>query len=115
MLEARDVTDAVLAGHSMGGMTIMALATYRPEVLAARARAIVLVATAAADMSVGSARADRLAARLIGSPLVARALRSPERTSLRAGRLRRRSACRPTWTSPAPCSPTVIPACGPGS
>ncbi len=76
VLSAREVTDAVLAGHSMGGMTIMALATHRSEVLAQRGRAVVLVATAAADMSVGSARADLLAARFIGSPLVARTLRS---------------------------------------
>ena len=46
VLEARDVNGAVLAGHSMGGMTIMSLATHRPEVLSARARALVLVATA---------------------------------------------------------------------
>ncbi len=77
VLQAREVTDAVLAGHSMGGMTIMALATHRPEVLGRRARAIVHVATAAADMSLGSARVDLLAARLAGSPLVSRTLRSP--------------------------------------
>ena len=77
VLAARDVDDAVLAGHSMGGMTIMALATHRPEVLAARARAIVLVATAAADLGSGSLRAEWLAANFIASPAVSLALRSP--------------------------------------
>jgi non-heme chloroperoxidase len=77
VLSARDVDDAVLAGHSMGGMTIMALATYRPEVLQQRGRALVLVATAAASFSTGPIRAERVAAGLIASPVVARALRSP--------------------------------------
>ena len=77
VLEARDISDAVLAGHSMGGMSIMALATHRPEVLAQRGRALVLVATAAADMSAGSAQIDRFAAGLMASPLVSRALRTP--------------------------------------
>lgn len=77
VLAARDVEDAVLAGHSMGGMTVMALATYRPEILAARARAIVLVATAAADLGSGPARAEWFAANLIASPAVSLALRSP--------------------------------------
>ncbi len=76
VLGACDVTDAVLAGHSMGGMTIMALATYRPEVLAARARAIVLVATAAADMGSGPAAAEWFSAALISSPAVSLALHS---------------------------------------
>jgi pimeloyl-ACP methyl ester carboxylesterase len=76
VLEDRQVTDAVLAGHSMGGMTIMALASYRPEVLTQRCRAIVLVATAAADLSLGGPQVDRLAARLIGSPYVAKTLQS---------------------------------------
>lgn len=40
------VRDAVLAGHSMGGMTIMAFAARYPE-QAAAARALVLVSTAA--------------------------------------------------------------------
>jgi non-heme chloroperoxidase len=76
VLEAREVTDAVLAGHSMGGMTIMALAAHRPEVLVRRASAIVLVATAAAETSLGSPQVDRLAVRLMGSPYVAKSLHS---------------------------------------
>jgi pimeloyl-ACP methyl ester carboxylesterase len=79
VLEACDVHDAVLAGHSMGGMTIMALATYRPEVLKARARALVLVATAAAQMAPGTAFAPgvQLAASFIGSPVVTRVMKTP--------------------------------------
>jgi pimeloyl-ACP methyl ester carboxylesterase len=38
--------DLVLAGHSMGGMSIQALATHHPEVIADRVRGIALVATA---------------------------------------------------------------------
>jgi non-heme chloroperoxidase len=77
VLAALDIDDAVLAGHSMGGMTIMALATHRPDVMAARARAIVLVATAAADLGSGARGAEWFAANLIASPAVALALRSP--------------------------------------
>jgi non-heme chloroperoxidase len=77
VLEARDVRDAVLAGHSLGGMTIMSLATYRPEVLVERARALVLVATAAADLGSGPQLAERFAAGFIASPAVSLALRSP--------------------------------------
>ncbi|HEY2215759.1 MAG TPA: alpha/beta hydrolase [Acidimicrobiales bacterium] len=77
VLEARNVHDAVLAGHSMGGMTIMSLATHRPDVLLGRARAILLVATAAADMGIGFAQATSATALLIGSGVTSRALRSP--------------------------------------
>jgi pimeloyl-ACP methyl ester carboxylesterase len=76
VLSARDVTGAVLAGHSMGGMTIMSLATHRPEVQAERVHALVLVATAAADMGAGAPLAERAAAGLISSPAVSLALRS---------------------------------------
>jgi pimeloyl-ACP methyl ester carboxylesterase len=76
VLRSLDVIDAVLAGHSMGGMTIMALATYRPEVLVERARALVLVATAAADMGSGPAVAEWFAGALISSPAVSLALHS---------------------------------------
>jgi pimeloyl-ACP methyl ester carboxylesterase len=75
VLSAVDATDAVLAGHSMGGMTVMALATWFPDVLAARARAVVLVATAASGLGRG-ARADALGQRVIASALLERAMRS---------------------------------------
>jgi non-heme chloroperoxidase len=76
VLRSCDVTDAVLAGHSMGGMTIMSLATYHPDVLAARARALVLVSTAAADMGSGPAAAEWFSAALISSSAVSLALHS---------------------------------------
>jgi pimeloyl-ACP methyl ester carboxylesterase len=40
-------TDLVLAGHSMGGMTVQALAVHHPDVVRDRVRGIALVATAA--------------------------------------------------------------------
>jgi pimeloyl-ACP methyl ester carboxylesterase len=41
----------VLAGHSMGGMTIMALAAARPELFGDRVRGVALVSTAAGDLT----------------------------------------------------------------
>ncbi len=76
VLEATDVRDAVLAGHSMGGMTIMSLATYRPEVLRDRAKATVLVATAATNVGDRALPGAQFAAAMIASPLVTRALRT---------------------------------------
>ena len=40
----------VLAGHSMGGMTIMALAARHPELVAARVAGVAFVATACGEM-----------------------------------------------------------------
>jgi pimeloyl-ACP methyl ester carboxylesterase len=76
VLEATNVRDAVLAGHSMGGITIMSLATHRPEVLRERARAVVLLSTAAKSVVDGSARNAGYAGALIASPLVTRAMRT---------------------------------------
>jgi non-heme chloroperoxidase len=76
VLESSDVHDAVLAGHSMGGMTIMSLATHRPDVLKERAKATVLVATAATSLGTGPAPAARVANALVASPLVTRAMQS---------------------------------------
>ncbi len=76
VLEATDVRNVVLAGHSMGGMTVMSLATHRPEVLKERTKATVLVATAATAVEGPSARASRAAGALIGSQIVSRAMRS---------------------------------------
>lgn len=47
VLEAVDVHDAVLVGHSMGGMSVQAYAAEHPGAFKERARAVVLVATAA--------------------------------------------------------------------
>jgi pimeloyl-ACP methyl ester carboxylesterase len=41
----------VLGGHSMGGMTIMALAAARPELFGGRVRGLALVSTAAGDLT----------------------------------------------------------------
>jgi pimeloyl-ACP methyl ester carboxylesterase len=76
VLEATDVHDVVLAGHSMGGMTIMSLATHRPEVLKERAKATVLVSTAASSVGDRSAQAARVASALVASPVVTRAMRA---------------------------------------
>ena len=77
VLETHDVSDAVLAGHSMGGMTIMSLAAHRPEVMKERARAAVLVATSAHDPRGRTfPQAARLASAFIASPVVTRSMRS---------------------------------------
>src|SRR3546814_10620837 len=47
VLTAVDARDAVLVGHSMGGMTIQSYAALHHEDFVARAKAVVLVATAA--------------------------------------------------------------------
>jgi pimeloyl-ACP methyl ester carboxylesterase len=41
----------VLGGHSMGGMTIMALAAARPELFGDRVRGVALVSTSAGDLT----------------------------------------------------------------
>lgn len=47
VLDALDLRRAVLAGHSMGGMTLLALATGRPEVMAERVAGLALLSTSA--------------------------------------------------------------------
>lgn len=78
VLERLDVNDVVLAGHSMGGMTIQALAKVRSDVLAGRVSGVVLASTAAhtgnlrvpplaAKAFLGEARSRRLAKRPVSS------------------------------------------------
>lgn len=56
---------AVLGGHSMGGMTIMALAAGRPELFGDRVRGVALVSTSAGDLNPEPrTRAERLRQRL---------------------------------------------------
>jgi pimeloyl-ACP methyl ester carboxylesterase len=54
----------VLAGHSLGGMTIMALAEQRPEVFS-RVSGVALVATSCGDLP-GVSGVERLAGRWLG-------------------------------------------------
>ena len=51
VLHAVDARDAVVAGHSLGGMTRQAFAIHHPEVAAERTRGLVLVATAAGGLT----------------------------------------------------------------
>ena len=56
-----DLRDAVLAGHSMGGMTVMALACRHPDMVRDRVRGLALVATASHGLSAaGRARFWRM-------------------------------------------------------
>jgi pimeloyl-ACP methyl ester carboxylesterase len=60
--------ELVLAGHSMGGMTVMALAERHPELVASRVRGVAFIATSCCDMdrlTLGlNGRAGRVAARV---------------------------------------------------
>lgn len=79
--------DLVLAGHSMGGMTIMHLAEQRPQFVRERVRGVALVSTSAgelADLDLGLPRPAAAAVRRLGRPGVA-ALGRLERL-LEAGR-----------------------------
>jgi len=80
VLEAVDARHAVLVGHSMGGMTVLALAVNRPDVVAARVGALVLAGTAGFGVAAGPLAApvrflsgnrgvDRLMAGRLGPPL----------------------------------------------
>ena len=76
VLEATEVRNVVFAGHSMGGMTVMSLATHRPHVFQERAKAVVLVATAATAMGLGGPASPEFAAAVVSSRLTTRALQS---------------------------------------
>jgi pimeloyl-ACP methyl ester carboxylesterase len=80
VLEAVDARDAVLAGHSMGGMALQALAVTRPDVVADRVRAMVLAGTAGFGVAggpfsgpvrfvTGDRRVERLLAGRLGPAL----------------------------------------------
>jgi pimeloyl-ACP methyl ester carboxylesterase len=51
VLELAPDGPVVLGGHSMGGMTIMALGAARPELFGDRVRGVVLVSTSAGDLT----------------------------------------------------------------
>jgi pimeloyl-ACP methyl ester carboxylesterase len=64
LLEGLDLHDAVVVGHSMGGMTAMQFCGDHPDVLAERVAGLVLVATRAHQVM--PPYADRVARALIG-------------------------------------------------
>jgi pimeloyl-ACP methyl ester carboxylesterase len=84
----------VLVGHSMGGMTIMALADQRPELFGDRVRGVALLATSAggiADVDLGLPRpVARLAHRV--APSIGAALESDGPVSALVERARRSSS-----------------------
>jgi pimeloyl-ACP methyl ester carboxylesterase len=72
---AAGIRDAVLAGHSMGGMSVMACACRHPDLLAERVRGLVLVATAA--HGIGVRRIERASERMLPGDRANRVLARP--------------------------------------
>jgi pimeloyl-ACP methyl ester carboxylesterase len=74
VLEATDATDALLVGHSLGGMTIQSLALADPDVIRERVNGIVLVATSA--HKVASGRFSKPSQMVVGSRVAQRVMSS---------------------------------------
>jgi pimeloyl-ACP methyl ester carboxylesterase len=66
MLERMELRDAVLVGHSMGGIALQAFAIHHPDVAAERVRGMVLMSTVAKTYLSGSSRLRRIFERLTG-------------------------------------------------
>lgn len=75
VLEAVDAHDAILVGHSMGGMTIQAFAATHPDVLAERVKGVVLVSTTSHGLR--NERMEARAVKTLGGKGIERAMRSP--------------------------------------
>jgi non-heme chloroperoxidase len=74
VLEALDVRDAVIAGHSLGGMTAQSFAIRHPDVVRERVRGLVLVGTAPA--AVVWAPLARVTRRVLKSPMLETRMRA---------------------------------------
>lgn len=72
VLEYLDLRDAVVAGHSMGGMAVQSFAIEHSDVVAERVRALALLSTAGAEMSLKAL--DRAARRVVGSESASRVM-----------------------------------------
>jgi pimeloyl-ACP methyl ester carboxylesterase len=66
ILEALDLRDAVLVGHSMGGMAVQAFAVRHPDVLRTRVGGLVLMSTAARNLVSDSRRIRGAVERVTG-------------------------------------------------
>lgn len=84
VLDALALERAVLAGHSMGGMALQALAAGHADALAGRVAGAVLVATTAGDLGRGRVL-DALGVHAVSSPRVERWLRRRRSTALVRG------------------------------
>jgi len=93
VLEEVDARDAVVAGHSMGGITAQALATTYSGRLRERVKAIVLVATAC-DKIARQRLADRFGPLLVAHPRLDRAMLTPGLGPLLVRRTVGKDACR---------------------
>lgn len=89
VLEAVDARDIVLAGHSMGGMSIQSYALEHPDDFAERVRAVVLVATAA--RVIGRALPERLVHGLMADGRAEWTRRGPVGTRVVRGALGQRA------------------------
>ncbi|GAB2573465.1 alpha/beta hydrolase [Kribbella endophytica] len=85
--EVAPLGPVVYAGHSMGGMTLMALADRRPELFGSRIVGAALVSTSSGQMT---SRAFGLPARLDGAAAVV----APRAMNLAGARMERREARR---------------------
>jgi len=66
VLEHLDLHDAILVGHSMGGMTVQAFAIRHPDVMRARVRGMVLQSTAAHNLVSSARRIRATIERIVG-------------------------------------------------
>ena len=66
VLERMDLRDAILVGHSMGGIALQAFAIHHPDVAAARVRGMVLMSTLAKTYLSGSSWLRKVFERLTG-------------------------------------------------
>lgn len=112
VLEQLDIRDAILAGHSMGSMTVLSLAAHHREVLVERARGLVLVSTAANGLGFGPI--DAVLQKVIGASFIDPIVRSPIGPALVRATVGRR-ACRRhlvlTRDLLVACPPPVRAAC----
>jgi pimeloyl-ACP methyl ester carboxylesterase len=66
VLERMDLRDAILVGHSMGGIALQSFAIHHPDVAAERVRGIVLMSTLAKTYLSGSSWLRKMFERLTG-------------------------------------------------
>jgi non-heme chloroperoxidase len=67
VLEGLDLHDAVVVGHSLGGVTVQVLAERRPELVAERVAALVLVATTSRGLARGNKAVATVGRRVAGA------------------------------------------------